>query len=121
VHFLLDQGLPRSLAQLMAEAGFPATHVATLNMSQADDSSIIEHAAQNRLICITLDADFQAIVALSGKPVPSIIRFRIEGLKAPDYLKILAGLLPSIESDLMAGAFVSVQETGVRLRRLPLA
>lgn len=104
----------------MGSAGFDAQHVADLSMSAADDSQIIEYALMQGYTCITLDADFQAIVALSGKSEPSVIRFRIEGLKAPDYMRILTNLVPAIQDDLVGGAFISIQESGVRVRRLPV-
>lgn len=120
MRFLLDQGLPQSLAPLLCDAGIETIHVAALAMSTADDTDIIEHATKENFACVTLDADFQSIVALSGKTCPSVIRFRIEGLKAKGYLQILSHVVPEIQDDIEAGAFVSIQESGVRVRRLPV-
>nr|WP_258003931.1 DUF5615 family PIN-like protein [Fischerella thermalis] len=38
---LLDQGLPRSAATLLSEAGIDAVHVAEIGLSAADDRDIL--------------------------------------------------------------------------------
>ena len=68
---LLDQGLPRSTVAILADAGWDAVHVAELGMSQAEGSGILERARAKQRICITLDADFHALLATSGEPSPS--------------------------------------------------
>lgn len=44
--FLLDQGVPRSLKELLISEGFQAEHVGFIAMAQASDSEIIEYAKQ---------------------------------------------------------------------------
>ena len=82
---LLDQGLPRSLVKLLQVSGINVEHVGDINMSTAKDSEIIEYCKKNNRIIITLDSDFHTLLALSSDSILSIIRVRIEGLKAPDY------------------------------------
>ncbi|MBK8393830.1 MAG: hypothetical protein IPL26_01085 [Leptospiraceae bacterium] len=81
---------------------------------------MINYAKLHNYICITLDADFHSIVAKSEEKIPSVIRIRIEKLKAEDYLKLLQQILPDIEKDLQTGCLVSVQEDSVRIRELPI-
>jgi hypothetical protein len=50
-----------------------------------------------------------------------VIRIRIEGLRGEELAQLLLDVLSSCADDLAGGALVSVQEEGVRLRRLPLA
>jgi predicted nuclease of predicted toxin-antitoxin system len=67
-----------------------------------------------------LDADFHALLALSKAASPSVIRVRIEGLSAKALAELLSSVIVICREDLISGAMVSVTETGVRVRRLPL-
>ena len=69
---------------------------------------------------VTLDADFHALLALSGAGGPSVIRVRIEGLKAPQLADLLVRVLEQCADDLKSGAMVTVTESSVRIRLLPL-
>jgi predicted nuclease of predicted toxin-antitoxin system len=73
---LLDQGLPRSTGTILADAGWDVVHVADVGMSRAEDTSILERARSEQRICVTLDADFHALLATSGEPLPSVLRIR---------------------------------------------
>ncbi len=117
---LLDQGLPRSLAKLLQVQNIDAVHVGDIKLSTAKDAEIIEHAKKNKQTIITLDSDFHTLLALSSSTSPSVIRIRIEGLKAPDYLPLIQTVLEQCEEDLEQGCVVSVQENQIRVRRLPI-
>ena len=69
---------------------------------------------------MTLDADFHMRLALSGATKPSVIRIRIEGLRADGLAEVLRRVIDQCAEDLAQGALVSVTETALRLRRLPL-
>jgi predicted nuclease of predicted toxin-antitoxin system len=45
---LLDQGLPRSAARLLTEAGWDVVHVADIGMSRSDDGDILRRAWPRR-------------------------------------------------------------------------
>ena len=117
---LLDQGLPRSTTIHLSELGLDAKHVGDVGLATADDRTILDLARRRGQIVVTLDADFHAQLALSGAPAPSVIRIRIEGLKAEQLAMLLRGVLEQCGEDLIAGAMVTITESGIRLRRLPL-
>ena len=73
----------------------------------------------SHIIC-TLDADFHALLALSGSAMPSVIRIRREGLRGPDLAKLLLEIWPAIEPVITSGAMISITETVVRIRRPPI-
>lgn len=87
---LLDQGLPRSAAHLLRELGFDALYVGEMGYAVAEADK------------------------------PSVIRVRIEGLKAQVVVKLLAVVIEQCHQDLELGAAVTVQEKQIRIRRLPL-
>jgi predicted nuclease of predicted toxin-antitoxin system len=74
---LLDQGLPRFSAAILRSNGHDAIHTGEIGLSRADDAVIIERGRDEDRIVVTLDADFHALMALSGASSPSVIRIRI--------------------------------------------
>ncbi|MDX2153397.1 MAG: DUF5615 family PIN-like protein [Bryobacteraceae bacterium] len=117
---LLDQGLPRSAATLLREAGIETVHAGELGMSMADDELIIEHARENGHCIVTLDADFHALIATCGGGAPLVIRLRMQRLKARDAADMIQAVLERVGRELSAGCFVTVTEEAIRIRRLPI-
>lgn len=117
---LLDQGLPRSTGVHLSASGIESVHVGDIGLAAAADATILEHARVEGRIVVTLDADFHARLALSGAERPSVIRIRIEGLRAEELARLLLRILEQCGEELKQGAVVSVTEGGVRLRRLPM-
>lgn len=120
MRFLLDQGLPRTAASRLRGRGFDAVHTAERGLSTASDLQILQRARDEERIVVTLDADFHAIMALSGSTKPSVIRVRLEGLRAEAYVTLLEDVIASCAEDLNGGALISVRETGIGIRQLPV-
>lgn len=120
MRLLLDQGLPRSTVVHLRNLGIEAFHTGDRSLAAASDSEILEIGRQEGRIVVTLDADFHALLVLSGASGPSVIRIRIEGLRAERLASLLLNVLKSCEEDLLKGAMISVTEHGIRVRRLPL-
>ena len=116
----LDQGLPRSTVDRLRSLGIESVHVGEVNLGRARDDEIIEHAREHGLVVATLDADFHAILALSGAKGPSVIRVRIEGLKAEPLAALLATVVLNCREELDRGALVSVTPGRLGIRTLPL-
>ena len=118
--FLLDQGLPRSTAELLRQKGLDAVHTGECGLSVASDDAILAAGrAQGRTV-ITLDSDFHTILALEEASGPSVIRVRWEGLRGPEMAKLIGQVLALCLDDLESGAAVSVKPDGIRVRRLPM-
>ena len=117
---LLDQGLPRSTAALLRARGIDTLHVAEIGLSAATDAAILERSHTEERAVVTLDADFHVLLAVTGATAPSVIRLRIEGLRAEALAALLDSVLAQCTEDLEAGAAVTVQPKRVRVRRLPL-
>jgi predicted nuclease of predicted toxin-antitoxin system len=108
---LLDQGIARSTASILTGAGWDVQHVADVGMDYA--------RAQQRTVC-TLDADFHALLAVSGHASPSVVRIRREGLRGDALAQLLVRIWPDINESVTRGAAVSVTERSIRIRRLPV-
>lgn len=117
---LLDQGLPRSTANDLRAAGWDAVHVGEIAMPQAEDVEILDFAAREKRIIITLDADFHTLLAVRSLSKPSVIRVRIEGLQGTAMSRLLLRVWPKIQEALTTGAVVTVTEQRTRIRYLPV-
>jgi predicted nuclease of predicted toxin-antitoxin system len=117
---LLDQGTPRSAAALLRQAGFDAVHTGEIGMAESIDEEILQRALAEDRIIATLDADFHAHLALSQARKPSVIRIRVEGLRAEQFSKLLRNIIQQCAGDLESGAVISVREFQIRVRRLPM-
>jgi predicted nuclease of predicted toxin-antitoxin system len=89
MRYLLDQGLSRSTVECLRQAGIESEHVGELGMASATDSMILQEGLKRNAVVVTLDADFHALLAMSGASMPSVIRIRTEGLKGIDVAKII--------------------------------
>jgi predicted nuclease of predicted toxin-antitoxin system len=120
MRLLLDQGLPRGAVRLLAERGIAAEHVGDLDMATATDARILDFARDSHAIVITLDSDFHALLATMGMTGPSVVRIRIEGLRAEQLASVIQRVLAMARDDLEAGAAVSVTANRIRVRQLPI-
>lgn len=121
MRLLLDQGLPRSAARCLREAGADAIHTAECGLATASDVEILVAARKDGRAVVTLDADFHALLALSGAAQPSVVRIRIEGLQAEALARIIRTVLDHCEADLAKGAAVTVTEGDIRVHHLPVS
>lgn len=119
--FLLDQGVPRSAVAALIALGHDASHTAELGLSRANDQEIINAAQASDSVIITLDADFHTLLATASATNPSVIRIRIERLSGNDIANLVSQVIATAQSELEAGAAVSITSAGTRVRRLPLA
>jgi predicted nuclease of predicted toxin-antitoxin system len=117
---LLDQGLPLSAAALLRETDLDTIHVGEIGMSEAEDADIIERARDEGRVVVTLDADFHALLALDGATNPSVVRIRIERLRAQALTDLLLAVIAECVEDLEQGSAITVEPSRIRIRRLPL-
>ena len=120
IKILLDQGLPRSAAGLLRQQGWDALHVGDVGLATASDQTILKHAQQQGSAVITLDADFHALLAVSGASAPSVVRLRIEGLKGSELAALLIRVWDRAGVALTRGAIATVTPTSIRIKDLPI-
>lgn len=117
---LLDQGLPRSAAAILREKNWDVSHTGEIALSRATDRRILEYARENEMVVVTLDSDFHSIIAVENASSPSVIRIRREGMRGEYLSELIERVWPDIEAQLQAGAMVTITETSVRLRNIPI-
>jgi predicted nuclease of predicted toxin-antitoxin system len=121
IRLLLDQGLPRSTGAHLSALGWDVIHVGDVGMSQATDDEVLAYARQENRICVTLDADFHALLAISDADGPSVIRVRQQGLDGAALADLLRAIWARIGQAIETGAMVTVTESAIRVHRLPIS
>jgi len=117
---LLDQGLPLSAAALLRDEGIDTIHVGEIGMSEAEDAEIIQRARNEGRVVATLDADFHTLLALDEAVSPSVIRIRIERLRAQALTDLLLMVIAECEEEIEQRSAITVEPGRIRIRRLPL-
>lgn len=120
IRIVLDQGLPRGTASRLRREGWDVVHVGEIGMSRATDQEILDYARQENRVCVTLDADFHALLVLGSERSPSVVRIRIEGLQAIGMAELLIRIRRHIQAAAEQDALITVTETQVRIRQLPV-
>jgi predicted nuclease of predicted toxin-antitoxin system len=82
IRLVLDQGVPRDAASQLRGLGYECVHAGEIGMWKAADEEILAFALGSQTVVVTLDADFHAMLAVSRAMGPSVIRLRIQGLRA---------------------------------------
>ena len=117
---LLDQGLSPTAAALLRSTGWDALHVMDAGLDRAEDLEILDFARRESRVCVTLNHDFHAHLALAREGGPSVILVRIEGLNASEQADVIRAVWERCSEAIAAGAAVSADRASVRVRKLPL-
>ena len=85
-----------------------------------EDPEILAKARSEARVVLTFDLDFSEIMAPSGRPSPTVILFRMRNPTPRFVTPRLVQVIQECEAELGAGAFVTVEDQGYRIRRLPI-
>ena len=78
------------------------------------------YAAENRMIVLTHDLDFGAILAATHGEKPSVVQIRSEDV-SPDSIGFqVVSAVRQMEAELEAGALLTIDPGRARIRALPL-
>lgn len=120
IALLLDQGLPRRTASDLRVSGWDATHVGELGMGAATDDEILDRAADENRVVVTLDSDFARLLASRRAIGPSVVHIRIERLRREQATLLIPDICTAVARELEEGAVATVTASGTRVRSLPL-
>ncbi len=121
MRFLIDNALSPQLAELLCQADHDAVHVRDFDMQDASDEAIFELAQKEHRCLISADTDFGTLLALRQEISPSVILLRRPSQRRPvEQVQLLLSNLHAITEAIAQGSIVSVEETRIRVRKLPI-
>lgn len=119
--FLIDNALSPTVADKLREASHEALHVRERGMQASTDDEIFGLADSEGRVLVSADTDFGTILALRRSARPSVIIFRRTSGRRPEaQAKLLLDHLPDMQEALDQGSIVVIEETRLRVRRLPI-
>jgi predicted nuclease of predicted toxin-antitoxin system len=95
VRFIIDAQLPPVLARELTAAGYPSQAVRELDLREADDELIWNHAVAQQLVIITKDEDFARRVWQTSEG-PSVVWLRMGNCSNRALLELLMPMLTDI-------------------------
>ncbi len=117
---LADLHISPRTVEFLRTLGHDVARISEIMPHDAGDQAVVAGAARQHGVILTQDLDFSGIIALAGREHPCIISLRLSSSRIEHVNAVLQKVLPTVESDLAAGAVVSVEDTRIRLRRLPI-
>ena len=120
MRFLADMGVSTTTLVALRQNGHDVEHLSELGLHQMEDQDIVSRAKAQERVVLTFDLDFGEIMALAGSSRPSVILFRMRNQTPPVVTERLLHTIQHYSAEVASGAFVTIEDFGCRIRRLPL-
>ena len=120
LRFLADMNLSPITVDALQREGWDIVRVSTLLPANASDAEILVLARRQNRVVITQDLDFSALLALGGHAQPSLITLRLSNTDPSLVTERLRQIAPQSEQALEEGSAVTVDDSSLRIRRLPI-
>lgn len=117
--FLLDQDVYANTARVLIELGHDVVRVADIGLAKASDEMLLEIAHQRNRIMITRDRDYGNLVFVKGKSAGVLYLRIIPSTQNAIHDELERVLKLYAEDDIM-NAFIVIEHSGHRMRRIPL-
>jgi predicted nuclease of predicted toxin-antitoxin system len=117
---LIDMNLSPRWREVLEEAGVQAMHWSQVGAATASDAQIMSYAETKGFTVLTHDLDFGAILAATQGRGPSVVQLRADDTSPEANASLLVPAIRQCESDLRAGALLTVDLGRYRLSILPL-
>ena len=119
--FLVDNALSPNLAVGLRAAGYDVVHLRDIGLASASDAEVFQIALADSRVIVSEDTGFATLLALRNAVKPSVLLFRgIQDRSAANLLSLLQTNIAAVTGDLDAGAVVVIENTRIRIRRLPM-
>jgi len=120
IEFLADMNISPSTVKQLKKQGWNIVRISEILDSKSTDIRIINYAKEHNKVIITQDLDFSMLLAVRGYTKPSVINLRVENARSDFITKRIVAAVSLMEKELRDGIIVTVDETSVRYRNLPI-
>ena len=120
LRFLADIGISPASVTYLHTLGFDAVHLVEQGLQRMSDAEIIDKASTEERVILTHDLDFGTLMAASSKALPSVVIFRLANMAPTNVNTYLQLLIRDHSEKLRSGAIISISETAIRTRLLPI-
>ena len=118
--FLIDLNLPPAWVDRFAAEGWTAVHWSYIGDLRATDATVMEHARVHGYVVFTHDLDFGAILATTKAAGPSVIQVRAHNVTPESLGDLVVATIRDQAQTLEAGALITIDESTMRVRILPI-
>jgi len=120
LRYLADMNISPKTVAALRQRGVDVIRVSSLLPVDTSDEAILDFARKMDMVLISQDLDFSSLLAVRGYERPSLITLRLFQTDPDAVTERLWQVIPTIEAALSRGCAVTVQDTVVRVRPLPL-
>jgi predicted nuclease of predicted toxin-antitoxin system len=117
---LVDMNLSLRWVAFLLSSGVEVVHWSVIGKANAPDTEIMAYAVMNDWIVLTHDLDFSAILAVTQGEKPSVVQIRADDIDPNIIGAQVVTALKQMESELEAGALLTIDTSRIRLNLLPL-
>jgi len=118
--FLLDMGISPGVGEFLKQEGHESAHLSDEGLGELEDSEILKKARLTQSVLLTHDLDFGDLLAASGEALPSVVIFRLRNMRPEHVALRMKDVLSQSREALRRGAIISLDETSLRVRLLPI-
>ncbi len=111
---LIEVGVGKAVENWLKNAGYDVLALRDIDPKMLDDE-ILEMAAKEKRLLITMDKDFGELVYYSGKSHAGVLLLRLEDATSQEKVKVIKNIFTEYEEDL-AGHFCVYQNKRLRIR-----
>lgn len=117
---LADVNVSRRVVERLRALGVDVHHVPDLLDPRTADIDILALARREGAVLVSFDQDFGALLAASGERQPSFLNLRLSAVTVEGLAFRLHAVLSAFADDLAEGVIVTLDDEGLRVRRLPV-
>lgn len=112
--FLVDVGVSKKVEQWLNTSGYDVQAVRAIN-PKLPDHMILQIAAHDDRIVITMDKDFGEMIYRSGQTHAGVLLLRLDEARSDDKVRIVAEIIQN-HADKLEGKFAVYQSGRLRIR-----
>lgn len=118
--FIADLNLSPLTVETLRQRGWDILRSTHWLPATAPDEEILALARKLGRVIVTQDLDYSALLALSGQAGPSLVTLRLSTSDPETVTSKLLLAAPLLAEALLQGCAVTIEDSAVRVRRLPI-